>query len=486
MTDEIEPDVHSNDVRGDMETPNTLERRNPYDVAVPETLRERLAYARMLAQAGILPKDYRANPANVLVAGEMGRELSLSTIQSVLLLDVVEGRPSLGAKGVRATVQRAGHYISGAVIEYNAAGVPVAATVTGKRVDTDQEETVRWPIERAHRAGLCRLVRDDAGEIVEVRARSQGGKVLPWEAYTEDMLDARATTKLGRALFGDVTMGLSYERDELEGPGLIADAGTKVTATAEPTARAQEVLQQVKPTRRTDLPDEYDPAADLAEAGQEWWLHAGAQVSRRNKQQLAADRIAKWVADNPGQDTVPEPPLPDTDESTALTEATPPADAEIDPTQIPGERVDLMCDYPGCVRVAHETGDHVDINDDVLVPEPDWDDEPESAEDPVDVEPDEAPEVADPPVETPVDAGPVVEDVPTDDAPDLGEGEVALTKAELLAEIDAAAETVGKSRQALMLRWIASHRKNPEDDSVTAEDLLPFVEQLRATLAARG
>lgn len=449
----------STDVAADLHQPSALAHRNPYDVAVPETLRERLAYARMLAAAGILPRDYAAKPANILVAGEMGRELGLSTIQSVMLLSVVEGKPSLGANGVRAVVQRAGHMISGAQIEYNRHGVPTSATVKGERADTGQALEVTWTLQRAARAGLCSLRYDDDGEPYEVRARSQYDKVLPWEAYTEDMLDARATVKLGRALFGDVTLGLSYEREELqEGPGLIADAGTKVTAApAEPSARAQAVLQQVRPTRRTDLPDDYAPADDLAMFPDgDWWVAAGAQVSRRNAAQLAADRIAKWVADHPDQDTVPLPPL-------ATDEARP---ADDGPVAEPGT------DAAYCSECGHPDDDcQCDpLPDD---PEPDEGEQASAA----DEQPDE--ELPD---DVPGDDGPALDEEPDDAAPDLGD-DMAPTVAELLAEVDAAAEQIGKSRQAIMVRWIASHRKNPED--ATAEELLPFVEQLRTTMAQR-
>lgn len=459
-------DPESTDVHADM-TAAMVVRPGPYDVEVPATLRERLAYARALSASGILPRDYASKPANVLVAGEMGRELGLSTVQSVLMLNVVEGRPTLGASGVRAVVLRAGHRIKVTDRAYsaNGSGVPVLVTVTGTRWnDNGDEETDSrtYTLDMAARAGLCRVIKDDAGLPTDVRARSRQDNPLPWELHTERMLEARATTWLGDTMFADVTMGLAVER-EPEGTAIITTAEQVPT---KPTARAEAVLQQVKPTRRTDLPDEYDPAADVALFPDgDWWTAAGAQVSRRNAAQLAADRIAKWCADHPDDDTVPRPPT------------------EPDP------EVTTVCDYPACVRDQHRAGDHMDENGDVLVPEP------ERAEPPVDPVPsDPEPEVvdlgrmgpADDPVpdDVPGDDGPVVEDPPTDDAPDLGgDAGMAATAAELLAEIDAAADEYGKSRQGLMVRWIASHRKNPEDAS--AEELEPFVVQLRETLAAR-
>lgn len=458
-------DVTAGSVQQDMAT-GQLAVRNPYDTVVPETLRERIAYARAMAQAGILPRDYQAKPANVLVAGEMGRELGLSTVQAVLMLNVVEGRPQLGANGVRAVVLRAGHRMSAAAITYSKHGVPLEATVTGQRYRDGEPEgdptTLVWNIARAHRAGLCTVRRDDDGEVTEVRARSQGGKVLPWEAYTEDMLDARATTKLGRTLFADVTMGLSYEADELAAtPAPVATTAEQIAPPLSP--RAQEVLDAIRPARRTSLTDDYDPAADVAEAGEQWWTHAGAQVSRRSKVQLAADRLARWVADNPDQDVVPLPELASDQEQAQVVEGAPVSDPD-------AEVVDAVVveDVPEPEVPAPAEPDTMDPSD----PGDPW---AAPADEPTDAVPDERQGHDALPVETVPDDGP-------DLSPDTDLAAEPATAAEVLAMIDAAAERLGKSRAGLMVRWISTHRVNPED--ATAEQLQAFYDQLVPTLEA--
>lgn len=455
------PDPTETTVMQDM-TSGALAVRNPYDVEMPVTLRERIAYAKAMAQGGILPRDYAAKPANVLVAGEMGRELGLSVVQSVLMLNVVEGRPQLGASGVRAVVARAGHHMSPASITYSKHGVPVEATITAWRKGEEEHPvTLSWNIARAHRAGLCILKRDQDGEVTEVRAESKFGKPLPWQAFTEDMLDARATTKLGRTLFADVTMGLSYEKDEME----VGTAAT-VTATQEPAApspRAAEKLEQIKPTRRTDLPEEYDPAADLADAGPTWWEHAGAQVARRNKAQLAADRLAKWVADNPDQDAVPLPAAPEVD---------PPTSAIVD-DDLSGDTDDGVVDAElvedAYTEAARPPADPLPADEQPADPEPDLPD-PHDGSDPW---------VQHPAADEPVPSDDLPDDMADDDGPELN-GQA--TAEELLALIDAAAETLGKTRAGLMIRWVATHRKNPAD--ATAEELQEFYDKLAPALEA--
>lgn len=491
-------DVNSGTVQQDMATSAALV--NPYDVEVPTTLRQRIAYSRAMAQAGILPRDYTARPANVLVAGEMGRELGLSVVQSVLMLNVVEGRPTLGASGVRAVILRAGHRVKVTAREHNAHGVCTSVTVTGWRYDdphNDQptdEDSRTYTLAMAKRAKLVDQLRvDDAGEVTEVIARSRSGNPLPWELHTERMLEARATTWVGDTLFADVTMGLSVDRDPepAAAPVMAEHVGTTAApkAPAAPTPRAAEALARLKPTRRTDLADDYDPAEDVAEAGPSWWEHAGAQVSRRSKVQLAADRLAKWVTDHPEQDVVPVP---------AVAPAEPSGDMMVDAAAAAAEApvaAELVDDGGDAEPDDAEPTDTVEAE---VVPEPeapaevvpetpdpsDPDDpwaeraaEPDADPEPNDAAPDDAQGADVLPTEGLPDDGPVL-----DDGPDLSGAEA--TTPELLAIIDAAAEKLGKSRAGLMVRWIATHRKNPED--AEPAELQAFVDQLQPLLDAQS
>lgn len=323
--------------------------RQAWDVAQPATLRQRLIYAEQLAKADLLPPRYANKPANVLLAIEVGDELGLPRMASLRLLNVVERQPTLGAEGVRAVILARGHRLwtdlpwcrahqasreecetSGARgcrfgLLLNRYGLPVEATVYGVRAGDDdkQEHLATFTLEQAIRAGLCVAERDDDGEVTRVTARSDKNNALPWELYTEAMLEARATTTLARRVFADVTGGLAYSEEELTAGGIPAGPVGAVASPAGPPAaeaapapaaadtgpaRAPERPAEPEPptVRRTDRPDGWEPGDDLALTGMAWWENAGATVRRRSPVQLAADRLALALGE--GVHGVPLPP----------------------------------------------------------------------------------------------------------------------------------------------------------------------------------
>lgn len=312
-----------------------------YGASEPTTLRQRLAWAKELAEADVLPTRYRKKPANVLVAFEVGQELGLPRMASLRLLNVVENQPTLGAEGVRAVIRAAGHDLwedadaslsdqelaSGwwtdphteAGLVRNRNGVPMRYTLCGQRAGSERVVRASFRLTEAESAGLCTLVRDDDGEVCQVIARSDRGNALPWETYTADMLHNRATTRLGRRAFSDVVGGLSYERDELEGivtsaPAPAAAAPPRLPAPEQERGVGAALTRPLPPPaepdvptiRRTDFPDGWEPDDDVKAAGAEWWQHAGATVRRRSPMQLAADRLALALGE--GNADVPLPP----------------------------------------------------------------------------------------------------------------------------------------------------------------------------------
>lgn len=143
--------------------------------------------AEMLSKSGIVPKAFRDKPADVLAACLWGAEIGLGPMASMGYIDVIDGNPTLNTEGRMALVRRAGHSV---VIEAD----DQHATVTGKRRDTGDAQTVTFTIKMAQRAGL-------ASKQV-------------WKSYPEAMLTSRALSQLCRNLFPDVMMGMSYAPEE--------------------------------------------------------------------------------------------------------------------------------------------------------------------------------------------------------------------------------------------------------------------------------
>src|SRR5690242_19069120 len=74
-------------------------------MAVPE----KITYARALAESGMLPAQYRKQPANLLYAIEYAEMLGAHPLTAVTGIFVIDGKPSASAALISALVRRAGH-----------------------------------------------------------------------------------------------------------------------------------------------------------------------------------------------------------------------------------------------------------------------------------------------------------------------------------------------------------------------------------------
>lgn len=184
----------------------------------PATLDARIAFAKYLATADMLPKQYRDKPGNVLLAMEFGDSLGIPTVQAISTINVIDGKPSASAALISALVRRAGHRL-------RVSGDNTQATATIVRSDDPDfiYESV-WTLDRAVTSGLVTL-RDG-----KPFARSSFGKPLPWETYTAALLKARAITEVARDACQEALMGVQYTPEEL---GAVVDGdGNPVAATA--------------------------------------------------------------------------------------------------------------------------------------------------------------------------------------------------------------------------------------------------------------
>ncbi len=100
----------------------------------------------------------------------------------------IQGKIEISARLMTSMIRRSGHSIS--IIECNAK----ICTLKGKRSDNGDEIESSFSIEDANKAGLSN--RD------------------VWKKYTEDMLYARAMSRLARRLFPDV-IGTAYVEGEI-------------------------------------------------------------------------------------------------------------------------------------------------------------------------------------------------------------------------------------------------------------------------------
>ena len=197
---------------------NELAITNP---AAAMNIAEKQQYAELLAQSSLLPKQYQRNPANVLLATELGQSLSIPPIQAINEVHVIEGKPSASANLIGGLVRRAGHILR---IRTDREAMTATAQII-RRDDKDYTFEATWTMDDAKRAGSTN--KDN------------------WKKYPIAMLKARAITEVAREACPEALMGISYTPDEL---GAVVDQDgnpVSVAANAAPMPRQRE--QQAQP-----------------------------------------------------------------------------------------------------------------------------------------------------------------------------------------------------------------------------------------------
>ena len=214
----------------------------------PETPREWLEllpgaaeYAKAIANTDFVPKTLRGNPAAITAAILYGLEVGLTPMQSLAKIAVIDGRPTLAAEAQRALILAAGHDLS-----FEATNTRV--TVSGRRRDSDQTESVTWTLDDAKKAKIA-------------------GK-QNWERYPRQMLLARASAELARAIFADVIGGLAAT-EELEDVVEVEPAAEPAPEPAKSRRRRRPALAPVsaapesEPEPQADPEPEPEPAPEL-------------------------------------------------------------------------------------------------------------------------------------------------------------------------------------------------------------------------------
>ena len=221
------------------------------DVIVGGQLEAFKQWAQTISTAGILPDGLRGKPADILITVMHGLDLGLKPMQAFNLVHVVKGRPSLSAEGMRALILRDGHefeVVTSTITE---------ATVRGRRRGSETWHEAAFTMEQAKKAKL-------------------GG--ANWEAYPEDMLLARATSRLARRYFGDVIGGLPSVEEVLDNteepkPRLVlgGKVGPEIAATpAEVAAQIAALEAEHVDAELVEEPDQTEPLwPDVTPAGGE-------------------------------------------------------------------------------------------------------------------------------------------------------------------------------------------------------------------------
>lgn len=148
----------------------------------PTSLTEAIQFAETLSRSDIVPKDFKGNAGNILVAIQWGLELGLQPMQAMQNIAVINGRPSLWGDAVIGLVR------GSPLCEYIYESMEGDTAICRVKRKGEEEQQRTFSMAEAKQAGL-------AGKNV-------------WAAYPRRMLQMRARAFALRDVFPDVLKGL--------------------------------------------------------------------------------------------------------------------------------------------------------------------------------------------------------------------------------------------------------------------------------------
>ena len=183
----------------------------------PRDLAEAMEFSKLIAQSGIVPKDYQGKPANVLVAVQLGMELGLAPMQAMQSIAVINGRPSIFGDGMLAICMA-----HPAFIDIKETNDNEGATCTVRRRG---REPVTHSFTRAD-AEQAGLLNKDI-----------------WKLYTRRMMQMRARAFALRDCFPDALRGIAcYE----EARDFERDMGEAQVVEETPPDRSHDMPKQTR------------------------------------------------------------------------------------------------------------------------------------------------------------------------------------------------------------------------------------------------
>ena len=208
----------------------------PYTSDVPafsaDWLLDPAEIAQRIGGTDFVPRGLRDNPAAITAALLYGQEIGLGRMASLATISVIDGRPSLSAEAQRALILAAGHEVW---VDESTASRCIMA---GRRHGSQQVTRITWTLDDAKRAGL-------AGRNA-------------WRTYPRQMLMARASAELARAVFPDVTHGLAALEEVAEDGGGGAAASPQPPEDQPTTRRRRRRVVEAAPEPAPDFPPDVE------------------------------------------------------------------------------------------------------------------------------------------------------------------------------------------------------------------------------------
>lgn len=241
------------------------------------TMQDTINFASSVAGGSLLPRDYQNNPANVIIAVNLGQSMGLSPAESLYRINVIQGKPTASAELIAAQVRKAGHKLR---IDKDEARQSVTATIV-RCDDPDHPFSETRDAAWAQRMGLAS----------KDNYRKQPMTMLTWRAIT-----AAARVACPEALYG-----VAYTPDEMR--DMDPQPAQDAAAAPQPAQGGQADLGALRAA--------YAAYRSATGATNEEAVHAvcaavGA-TDMRSMTQAQADQAAAWLSAHMAPDAPRQP-----------------------------------------------------------------------------------------------------------------------------------------------------------------------------------
>ncbi len=193
------------------------------DTFAPRNLTEAIEFAKLIADSGMVPKDYIGRPGAIVVALQMGMEVGLQPMQALQSIAVINGRPSIWGDGALAIIKAHPDFAG---------------------IEEDDIETIK----KNNRA-VCVLKRRGQKDVRmtfdqnDAQTAGLWKKAGPWTTAPFRMMQMRARSFAMRDQFPDALKGIvtaEEAQDYTGGPTIDSASLPKADPTPAPTAAAAE------------------------------------------------------------------------------------------------------------------------------------------------------------------------------------------------------------------------------------------------------
>lgn len=155
------------------------------------SMQDQMQFAQLVTEGSMVPKDYKGQPANAMIAIGLGQSMGLSPAESLYRIDVIQGKPTASAELIASNIRKAGHVL---------------------RVEVDEQNTsVRATVYRADDPVFAHTVTRDMNWAKQMGLVSKDN----YKRQPLTMLQWRAISGVGRLACPEALYGVQYTPDEL-------------------------------------------------------------------------------------------------------------------------------------------------------------------------------------------------------------------------------------------------------------------------------